>query len=199
MKFLIPTPGMGPEYVEKNLVATASGPTKGVQQITIGWGCIKNSIWVVGKRIWLAPLARLKDQINRTLSPALENSLGCSWTWKRILQPQGLCPWLGLLPPCSSVQPPWLGSKRGPQTFQLSQLSPDLRARGSADVLFFGRSLAKNSIPWGEGVQVELPGMLLFLVCVNVLLARQLLGLGKMLRACCLTGRVLGSRMLLLS
>lgn len=54
---------------------------------------------------------------------------------------------------CKSLQ---LGSKKGLKRFQLPQLSPDLMGRGSADVVSFRRSLAKNSILVGKGVQVEL-------------------------------------------
>ena len=78
----------------------------------------------------------------------------------------------------------------------MPQRFPDLTSRGSTDVVSFGRSFARNSIPWGEGVQVGLwvECQLLSIFFFNVLLARQLLGLEKALEVHLLKGRALISR-----
>lgn len=79
----------------------------------------------------------------------------------------------------------------------MPQRFPDLRSRGSTDVVSFGRSFARNSIPWGEGVQVGLwveCQLLSIFFFFNVLLARQLLGLEKALEVHSLKGRALISR-----
>lgn len=88
---------------------------------------------------------------------------------------------LGGLPSCFSVEGLQHGSSEGLKRFSLPQLFPDLTDEGSTDVVSFGRCLAKNSIPLGEGGSSwTVDGMLLFFK-KNVSLERQLLGPGRLL------------------